>query len=50
MLHVGGNWLGTEFAKGHRIGLEIGMPIYQDLSGPQMKTGLVGTLGWQKAF
>lgn len=47
---VGLNLLGVEVAKGHRIGLEFGAPIYQDLSGPQMKSAWVGTLGWQKVF
>jgi hypothetical protein len=32
---------------GHRIGLEVGKPIYQDLNGPQMETDLVYSLGYQ---
>jgi hypothetical protein len=32
---------------GHRIGLEVGKPIYQDLNGPQMETDLVWSLGYQ---
>jgi len=31
----------------HRIGLEVGKPIYQDLNGPQMKTDVIYTLGYQ---
>lgn len=50
VIHLGGNWLGTSFAHGHRVAFEVGMPVYQDLSGPQMKTGVIGMLGWQKAF
>ncbi len=37
-------------AKGNRIALEIGMPIYQNLDGPQMETDWVYTIGWQKAW
>ena len=36
--------------QGHRFALEVGAPIYQDLNGPQMETGLTVTVGWQKAF
>lgn len=50
LAYLGVNLLGTSFAKGHRLALEVGIPVYQDLSGPQMKTSLVGTLGWQKAY
>jgi hypothetical protein len=32
---------------GHRIGLEVGKPVYQDLNGPQMETDLVWSLGYQ---
>jgi hypothetical protein len=32
---------------GHRIGLEVGKPIYQDLNGPQMETDLIYSLGYQ---
>ena len=31
----------------HRIALEVGMPIRQDLNGPQMKSDWQVTLGWQ---
>jgi len=34
----------------HRLAVEINLPIYQDLDGPQMETDWVLTLGWQKAF
>lgn len=36
--------------KGHRLGLEIGYPVYQRLEGPQLGVGLQGTIGWQKAW
>jgi len=32
---------------GHRIGLEVGKPVYQDLNGPQMETDLVWSIGYQ---
>lgn len=35
---------------GHRIGLEIGVPVYQDLNGPQMTADWFATIGWQKGF
>jgi hypothetical protein len=45
---VGVNLYGREGAvKGHRLALEIGAPIYQDLDGPQLETDLLLTLGWQ---
>ena len=31
----------------HRVGLEVGKPIYQDLNGPQMETDIVYSLGYQ---
>ena len=34
----------------HRFALEAGMPVYQDLNGPQMERDWTLTLGWQKAF
>lgn len=40
----------TGWQKGHRIAAEIGLPLYQDLNGPQMETDVTFTLGWQKAF
>ncbi|MGI9383016.1 MAG: hypothetical protein ACR2PO_07665 [Methyloligellaceae bacterium] len=35
---------------GHRLAAEFGVPIYQDLNGPQMETDWVLTIGWQKAL
>ncbi len=35
---------------GHRLGLEIGAPIYQNLNGPQMAGDWSLNVGWQKAF
>ncbi|MEL7253338.1 MAG: transporter [Pseudomonadota bacterium] len=36
--------------RGHRFALEAGMPVYQNLNGPQMERDWTLTLGWQKAF
>ncbi len=47
----GVNLLGQEgAAKGHRLAAEFGVPIFQDLNGPQMQTDYTLTLGWQKSF
>lgn len=35
---------------GHRLSLEFGYPILQDLNGPQLETDFVGTIGWQFSF
>ena len=50
-LLVGINFLGqTGRLSGHRIALEIGYPIYQELDGPQLGAGLQGTIGWQLSW
>jgi hypothetical protein len=36
--------------KGHRLALEVLLPAYQDLNGPQLKRESTLLLGWQKAF
>lgn len=35
---------------GNRLALEFGWPIHQDLTGPQLETDWIGTLGWQLSF
>ncbi len=40
----------TGIIRGHRLALEVGAPIYQDLNGPQMETDWTLMVGWQKAF
>ena len=35
---------------GHRLGLEVGKAVYQDLNGPQMAADWSVTVGWQKAY
>ncbi|MCY4512783.1 MAG: hypothetical protein OXB86_03760 [Bdellovibrionales bacterium] len=41
--YLGGNFIGTDFAKDHRVALEVGSPIKRRLSPSVI-------LGWQKAF
>ena len=36
--------------RGHRLAFEAGIPIHQDLNGPQLETDLILTAGWQYAF
>jgi hypothetical protein len=49
---IGGiNFVATHGAlTGHRLGIEIGVPVVQDLNGPQMAGQWFATVGWQKAF
>jgi hypothetical protein len=47
---------GAEFAsqksafKGHIFSIQAGVPIFQDLNGPQVETDWIVSAGWQKAF
>jgi hypothetical protein len=34
----------------NRLGVEIGVPVYQDLSGPQLETDWTITAGWIVMF
>jgi hypothetical protein len=36
--------------KGQRIALEVGIPIYQELDGPQLKQNWSLKTGWQWVF
>lgn len=50
-LPVGFNWYFTDGPLfDHRLAVEMSIPIFQDLDGPQMETDWVLTVGWQKAF
>ncbi len=50
-LLLGLNLLGRGgLVKGHRLALEVGIPVFQDLDGPQLEVDVRGTLGWQYAF
>lgn len=42
---LGLSWHGHQ--SGHRLGLEFGLPMYQDLDGPALETDWTVTLGWQ---
>ncbi len=40
----------SQMANGHRLAIEVGFPIHQDLNGNQMETDLRIMLCWQWAF
>ena len=39
-----------DWVRGHRLAIEGGIPIVQDLNGPQMETDFMISVGWQYAF
>jgi len=41
---------GPKFIKGQRLAVEFGLPLYQDLDGPQLETDWILWLGWQYAW
>lgn len=48
---LGLNWAAQgDTLKGQRLALEVMLPSYQDLDGPQLETDLSITVGWQKAW
>ncbi|MCP4911551.1 MAG: transporter [Oligoflexia bacterium] len=50
-LYFGSNFMITGGAlKGNRFAFEVGLPIVQNLHGPQMETDYSVTLGWQKSL
>ncbi len=52
LLGVGLNQLVNIFPGDHadRIGIEVTVPVYQDLNGPQMKSGVSIQVGYQKSL
>jgi hypothetical protein len=38
------------FLKGHRLSLDVSLPLWQDLNGYQLETDSTITVGWSKAF
>lgn len=38
------------FLRGHRLAFEFGIPVFQDLNGPQLETDWTFMIGWQFAF
>ncbi|MEO0569155.1 MAG: transporter [Pseudomonadota bacterium] len=50
-LFAGVNLIGQRGAiRGQRLAIEFGLPVYQDLNGPQLETDWLLTAGWQYAF
>ena len=50
-LSLAANLIGQgRFLSGHEFGVEFGLPVYQDLNGPQLETDWVITVGWKFAF
>jgi hypothetical protein len=50
-VHLGFNYLFTEGAlEDQNLALEIGVPFYQNLEGPNLETDYTVTLGWQVRF
>ena len=50
-LFAGVNMVGQKGAwRGHRLAIEAGAPVYQDLNGVQMQTDWSVSVGWQYAF
>ncbi len=48
---LGVNLLGNSgMVKGHRLALDVRLPLWQDLNGYQLETDYVVTLGWQTAW
>ena len=48
---LGFNYYAKEgMLKGHRFSIEVGMPVYQDLDGPQLKAKSQILIGWQYAI
>lgn len=48
---IGVNFYQTgDFAKDHRLAAEFGMPLYQDLDGPQLSADYRLVLGWQYSW
>lgn len=43
-------YLQDGFMKGHRLALEVGGPVYQDLHGPQLGNEWMLIVGWQKKW
>lgn len=39
-----------EILHGHRLGLELALPIHQDLDGPQLRQDWMISVGWEKVY
>ena len=50
-LLAGVNFIGAAgVLKGQRLFAEFGVPVYQNLDGPQLETDWIATLGFQLRF
>jgi hypothetical protein len=50
-MSLGVNFIAQSGAlRGHRLALEVSLPLHQDAHGVQMQRQESVTLGWQKAF
>lgn len=49
-LAAGVNFAGQGNWDGHRLALELSVPVYQRLNGPQLETDYTLTVGYQRAF
>lgn len=48
---LGINLIGQNgFIRNHRLAMEFGLPVWQDLNGPQLQISSILTLGWQYAL
>jgi hypothetical protein len=48
---LGANFIFQEgVLKDHRLAIEAGLPVQQNLDGPQLETDWSITIGWQKVF
>jgi len=41
------NQIGPKWLQGQRLAFEFGLPVYQDLDGPQLETDWIILFGWQ---
>ena len=48
--HVGVNWAGQGALAGHRLAVEYGRPLLENVSGPQMSVDETATLGYQYSW
>ena len=49
-LSFGSNVVLDSLTKGLRFGIEVGLPVYQDVNGVQMNNEFMGTIGFQYAL
>ena len=47
---IGSNVVLDDVTEGLRFGIELGLPVYQDVNGVQMKNEFMGTIGFQYAL